>query len=505
MTTEPSSFDDPLVSYRDPDVSRDALLSLGTTVWADALDWLYGQASEVPTRGLTYRASRERFFGSGADPSAPPVDGRPWREILADVRDRVASDAFSYAHPRTFAYFTPPPLPIGIAADVWAPWLNQGVDIWQGAPAATFVEEEVIAWLRTLVGFPDDAFGVLTSGGAMANLMALAVARDHAPGSEDVPRASALGPMRIYGSDQTHFSITRALDILGFDDDSFRAIRSDAAFRIDVQELARAIEEDVSTGARPLAIVAIAGTTNTGAVDPISAVADVAARFGLWLHVDAAYGGAVRLSERDADRVADLRLADSITLDPHKWFFQPYDIGGLLVRRRSDLYTTFHRSPEYLRSIHEEPLDWYHYTLEGTRRFRGLKLWMSWKHLGTRGFGRLVERTNDLAAYLADRCRSDPALELAVDPAELSVVCFRALPPADATVTDGEIDDHQDRIQRHLERSRAGWLSTTKLRGRTYLRAGIMNYMATEEDIDGLLDAVRRSSHAERQLIEEDP
>jgi aromatic-L-amino-acid/L-tryptophan decarboxylase len=164
------------------------------------------------------------------------------------------------------------------------------------------------------------------------------------------------------------------------------------------------------------------------------------------------------------------------------------------VRRRDDLSTTFHRAPEYLRSSHEEPLDWYHSTLEGTRRFRGLKLWMSWQHLGTRGFGELVERTNDLARYLADRCREDPAFELAVDPPELSVVCFRIVPEMDVDLTDADLDEHQDEVQRELERSRAGWVSTTKLRGRTYLRAGVMNYMGTDADVDALLAAVRRCS-----------
>ncbi|HSL12340.1 MAG TPA: aminotransferase class I/II-fold pyridoxal phosphate-dependent enzyme [Actinomycetota bacterium] len=494
MTPERLPADDDLVRYRDPEASREALLTLGAAVWTDALDWLYGRAAEVPTEGLTYEASRERFFGAGGEAAAAPEHGRSWRAVLADVRERVGRDAFSHAHPRTFAYFTPPPLPMAIAGDVWAPWLNQGVDIWQGAPSATFVEEEVVAWLRSLVGYPEDGFGVLTSGGAMANLMALSVARDHVDASEGRPRASGLGPMRLYGSDQTHFSITRALDILGFDGSTFRAVPTDDRFHIDVDALVRAIEQDLAAGARPFAIVAVAGATNTGAVDPIPAVADVAERFGLWVHVDAAYGGAVRLSERDAARVPGLERADSVTLDPHKWFFQPYDIGGLLVRRRDDLADTFHRAPEYLRSSHDEPLDWYHFTLEGTRRFRGLKLWMSWQHLGTRGFGELVERTNDLAAYLADRCRDDPMLELAVDPPELSVVCFRIVPAAG--LGERAVDEHQDRVQRELERSRAGWLSTTTLRGRTYLRAGVMNHMGTEADIDGVLDAVRTSSRA---------
>ena len=181
----------------------------------------------------------------------------------------------------------------------------------------------------------------------------------------------------------------------------------------------------------PLAISAVVGTTNTGSVDATAELADVAARHGLWLHVDAAYGGAALLSQRDAPRVPDLARADSITIDPHKWFFQAYDIGGLLVRRRDDLEQTFHRRPEYYRTAHheEQPLNWYELALEGTRRWRALKLWMSWKHLGTAGFGRLVEANSDLAAHLADQIAAADDLEaIPAGRPELSVVCFRHLP-----------------------------------------------------------------------------
>jgi len=304
---------------------------------------------------------------------------------------------------------------------------------------------------------------------------------------------------RVYASDQAHFSIARALAVLGFPSEALHVVPADESFRLRGPATAAAVAADRAAGLVPFAIAAVAGSTNTGSVDLVGELAEIAQRERLWLHVDAAYGGAALLSRRDAPRVADLERADSITIDPHKWFFQSYDIGGLLVKRRADLLDTFRLAPEYYRSTRPEdqPLHWYQYSLEGTRRFRALKLWLSWKHLGSEGFGRLVEANDDLAAYLARRCRESDDFEALPEEPELSVVCFRHLPGGRRLAADLDperIDRYQDRLQRALEVSGEGWLSTTKLRGRTYLRAGIVNYLSTEEDVDRVLSALRSLS-----------
>ena len=185
-----------------------------------------------------------------------------------------------------------------------------------------------------------------------------------------------------------------------------------------------------------------------------------------------------------------------MTVDPHKWLFQAYDIGGLLVKRRGDLPATFHREPEYYRSSRpeDEPLNWYQYSFEGTRRFRGLKLWLSWKHLGSEGFSRLVEMNVELADYLARSCRESDDFEPVPAQPQLSVVCFRHLPggrTAASRLDPEALDRHQDELQRALEISGEGWVSTTRLRGRTYLRAGVVNYLSTEADVDRLLATLR--------------
>jgi aromatic-L-amino-acid decarboxylase len=310
----------------------------------------------------------------------------------------------------------------------------------------------------------------------------------HLLGQNEPPRGRALEGVRVYASDQTHFSIRRALDVLGFPRETLRVIESDGAFRLHGAPVDEAIAEDRAAGLLPLALSAVSGSTNTGSVDLVGELADVAERNDLWLHVDAAYGGAARLSARDAYRVPDLERADSVTIDPHKWFFQGYDIGGLVVKHRDDLLQTFRSSPEYYRSPKDAPLNWYQYSLEGTRRFRALKLWLSWKHLGTTGFGRLVEHTNDLAAHMVQRCRELERFEVAPAEPELSVVCFRHVP---RELEDGDaVDAYQDALQRALEMDGTGWVSTTRLRGRTYLRAGIVNYLSTTDDVDAVLDAL---------------
>jgi aromatic-L-amino-acid decarboxylase len=486
-----------LIGFRDPAEARAALEELGRRAWQASLDWLCGEGMRRPVASGSYAEMRRLFFGSTNEPAPAPAHPSTSREVIEEFGKRVAPYVFSGQHPRAYAYFTPAALPISIAGEVLAQWVNQGVDIWAAGPAGAFVEEEVTSWLRSLVGFGDGSWGVLTSGGVMANIMALTIARDvhlaRLRNMSEPPRGAALEGVRVYASDQAHFSIARALDVLGFPPETLRLVHSDERFRLHGRPVEEAVFEDRAKGLLPLAICPVSGSTNTGSIDLVGELADVAERQGLWLHIDAAYGGAARLSRQVGDRIVGLERADSVTVDPHTWFFQAYDIGGLVVRRRKDLLSTFHRAPEYYRYPNPEhtPLNWYEYSIEGTRRFRALKLWLSWKHLGTEGFGRLIEHNVDLAAYMARRCREASDFEVQPEEPELSVVCFRHLPPG---LGEPDLDAYQDRLQRALEVSGEGWVSTTKLRGRTYLRAGILNYLATEADVDSILETLRRLS-----------
>ncbi len=502
-----------LIGVRAGSSSRAALERAGESTWRAALDWLYGDAM-VRSMGLPtgYAELRREYFGTSGEPGSAPAEPATLDAVLDRFRTQVAPHNLSSWHPRSLSYFTPPPLVASIAGEVLAQWLNQGVDVWHAGPVAAFVEEEVVRWLCDLVGYGEGSFGLCTSGGVMANFIAMALVRDihlrSLRGADRPPRGAALEGVRVYASDQTHFSIARALDELGFPPETLVVLPADDRFRLHAAPVRAAVEADRARGLTPVAICAVAGSTNTGSVDLVPELADVARAEGLWLHVDAAYGGAARLSTRDAHRVPGLDLADSVTVDPHKWFFQAYDLGALLVRRGDHLRQAFDRSPEYYRGgegtatdghdaahdDHAGQLNFYKLGFEGTRRFRALKLWASWHHLGTEGLGRLVERNDDVAAYLAACCRDADDLDVLPAAPELSVVCFRHLPGGSAAalaMDPRELDAHQDRLAAALEQSGDGWLSTTTLQGGTYLRAGVVNYLTGEADIDRLLATLR--------------
>ncbi len=379
-------------------------------------------------------------------PAPRPATPSRSRPSSTSSRRRSRPHTLNSYHPRALSYFTPPPLVASIVGEVLAQWTNQGIDVWHAGPVGAFVEEEVIRWLCDLVGYGEGSFGLLASGGVMANFIAMALVRDvhlrELRGASRPPRGAALEGVRVYTGDQTHFSIARALDELGFPPETLVTLPADDRFRLHAEPVAEAIAADRARGLLPVAVCAVAGSTNTGSVDLVEDLAALARREGLWFHVDAAYGGAALLSERDAARVPGLALADSVTVDPHKWFFQAYDIGALLVRDGGHLRQTFDRSPEYYRGgespagegdashedAHAGQLNFYKLGFEGTRRFRALKLWATWKHLGTSGLGRLVEANDDIAAYLAQLCADADDLEALPAEPELSVVCFRHLP-----------------------------------------------------------------------------
>jgi aromatic-L-amino-acid/L-tryptophan decarboxylase len=530
-----------LIVVRDPAASRDALREAGEATWRAALDYLYDHALDRAMGApIDYDALRVEFFGASGRPAPAPRAPATLDAVLDEFSRRVAPHTVSAWHPRSFGYFTPPPLLASVAGEVLSQVAQQGIDVWHAGPIGAFVEEEVIRWLCDLVGYGEESFGILTSGGVMANFIAMVLVRDlHLAalrGSPEPPRGRALEGARVYASDQTHFSIGRALDELGFPPETLTVVPAGDDFRLHAAPVAEAIARDRAAGLLPIAIAGVAGSTNTGSVDAIGDLADLAGREGLWFHIDAAYGAAARLSGRHAHRVADLVRADSVTVDPHKWLFQAYDIGGLMVRDGSALVRAFGgRRPEYYRAGHgpaagngaipaqsegvegngsalnaqaaagvdddghgsTEQLNFWRLGFEGTRRWRALKLWLSWKHVGSDGFGRLVEANMDLARHLARTIAASPDFEALPEEPELSVVCFRHLPngkpaPAPGSSAAAELDAHQDRLQHALEASGEGWVSTTRLRGATYLRAGILNTQSTTDDLDDLLAILRR-------------
>jgi len=386
--------------------------------------------------------------------------------------------------PRFFGYVLGSGEPVAALADLLASVLNQNVTAWRSAPAAVTIERVVVSWLAEALGCPGFT-GSLTGGGSSANLMALAMAREsRAPANDAGVQPGGV----IYASSEVHMSIPRAAAVLGLGYSAVRHVPVDASFRMDVPELERAVEQDMRAGRRPIAVVASGGTVNTGAIDPLRPIAEVARRHGLWMHVDGAYGALAALAVPEA--FGGLELADSISLDAHKWLYQPLDCGCLLYRDAHAAQQAFSHTGDYTRSLLEEPVErfaFFEESLELSRRFRALKVWLSLRYHGLRAFRESIRTDLALARHLASAVDARPELER-LAPVELSAVCFRHR--GDGRRTDAELDRwNQELLLRVVRRGRV-FLSNATLRGRFALRACLVNHRTTEADVEAVVAEV---------------
>jgi aromatic-L-amino-acid decarboxylase len=431
-----------------------------------------------------------------------PEQGIAIEEILARFRDEIAPNAMGVPSPRYFGQFNPTPLPIGVWADALSSMLNQNAGAWRNGPTSAMIEARVIRWLCDLLNYGPKSFGTLASGGSEANLIALKCARDSVAASiKDRGVRTANGDLVIYASDQCHFSIDKSADILGLGRDAVRKIPTGDRFRIVVAALREAIARDREAGLVPCCVVGVAGTTSTGAIDPLETLAAVARENQCWYHVDAAYGGPLAFSEKHKDKLQGIELADSITFDPHKWMFVPFSCGATLVRDGGRvLRDAFDMTPEYLnedRGGADVEFDFFRYGQLGTRRFNSLKLWMAIKFMGREGYAETVERQIGLTQYLAGRLDELPEFQC-VGEVETAVCCFRFIPRSDL---DGpESDRLQQRLQQIIERSGEAWLTTTVLHGRRSMRVNINSFLTEKQHVDDLVELLRRSG---RKLVEE--
>ncbi len=407
------------------------------------------------------------------DPEAlTAVLARPFAEAPGDpdaALDELATVAFAHmqqmTHPRFLARIPSPAAFAGILGD----WMSTGFNAigasWAGGSGPTTLELAVLEWLRSELGLPAGTEGIFLSGGSLASLTGLAAAR------------LERGPGAVYLSDQAHSSIPRALRALAFDD--VRVLPSDDEGRLAVATVEAAIARDRAAGVRPGILIATAGTTNTGAVDPLPALADLAATEGLWLHIDGAHGAAAALCPAGRAALAGLERGDSVVLDPHKWLFQPYDAGVLLVREPGVLVRAFAMHPEYLADVVAQSgeIDLRDRTLELSRRARAAKLWLTLRVHGAAALRDAVARGIELAEHVQARIEADPEWEL-VTPAQLAIVTFRRR----------GADDEAHRL-RAAEITADGWaaVSPTTLGGRTVYRLVTIHPLTSTEDLDRLL------------------
>lgn len=412
----------------------------------------------------------------------PPEHGAPFPELLDQLEREILSSTMHVNHPRFFAYVPGPSNFVGAMADALAAGYNVFAGTWVSGSGAAAIELATIGWLRDLCGFPASTGGLFVSGGTMANLTALAVAR-HVKLQDGTEKAT------IYFSDQAHSSLDKGLHLLGFTKENLRRLPSDTQYRLPMERLVGSIREDRDAGRRPFCIIASAGTTNTGAIDPLPELASLARKENLWLHVDGAYGAAAALSDRGRRLLSGLELADSLSLDPHKWLFQPFEIGCVLLREGQLLRDTFQILPEYLKDTHQQSaeINFTDYGLQLTRSFRSLKLWLSLKYFGLAAFRAAIARGFELTEFAEACLRKMPGWEI-VTPAQMAIVCFRYASASDAAHL---------RLVQELIRDGFALITSTILRGRTVLRMCPINPRTTEADVE---EALRRLDQFARGL-----
>lgn len=429
--------------------------------------------------------------------SPPPEAGASPDEILADFVQEIEPFPFGNGHPRFYGWVNSPPTVMGIFAEALAAAMNPSCA--GGNHAAIYVERMVVNWFKAMMGFPSESMGLLVSGGSMAALTALAVAR-HARCGFDVRSQGVQGaPARLvfYMGHEGHGCHQKALELMGIGSQNVRTIEHDHALRILPSALDAAIRDDRRRGLQPVAVIASAGTVNTGAIDPLDAIADVCAEHKVWLHVDGAYGAPAILTARYARQLSALSRADSLALDPHKWLYVPVEAGLVLVRHAEAMRAAFSLVPPYLRTDERAtgvggPPWFSEFGFQQTRAFRALKVWMALRHHGVAGYRRAIERDIAMAERLAASIRGAGDFELH-EPQSLSVVSFRYTPPSSRN--DKRALDALNRTL--LERVQLGgraFLSSTVMNGIFWLRACIVNPRASEGDMEKLLDVVREAA-----------
>lgn len=420
-----------------------------------------------------------------------PETGRPFDQAVQRLVDDVLPYAARVDHARFMAFVPGSPTWPAVMADLLASGYNIFQGTWLGSAGPSQVELVVLDWFREWIGLPAEAGGLFLSGGSAANLTALACARLH----RTVPDAERLV---IYFSAESHSSVEKATRFLGFSSSRVRILPVDGSYCLDLDALRQAVARDRAVGLIPFLVVANGGATSTGAVDPLVEIAAFCRSEDLWMHVDAAYGGFAILTGRGRELLHGLSQADSITLDPHKWLFQPFETGCLMVRDAELLARAFHVAPDYLQDaragrrreesgtpIEPGPVNFSDRGFQLTRSPRALKVWLSVQVFGLSAFRDAIDRALDLALHAEARISRSSAFQL-LSPATLGIVCFRRVPARADEET--AIEKLNERLVRGLAASGVGMISSTRLGGRYALRLCILNHRTTRDDVDRVLD-----------------
>jgi aromatic-L-amino-acid decarboxylase len=459
------------------EISPDEFRRLAEKVAELAADYLRDLDSRPISPSITGEEA-ERLFRTPL--SEKGVGAKSLSELQDVIKHSRAQNG------RFFGYVLGSGEPVAAVADLLASVLNQNVTAWRSGPAAVTLERTVVGWLAQAIGCGEFR-GSLTGGGSSANLMALAMAREakmpaNEAGVRGVPHAV------IYASEEVHMSIPKSVGLLGIGRRNLRLIPTDDRFRLIPQELEQAIQRDKAEGKIPTAVVASAGTVNTGAIDPLPEIGVIARRHGLWMHVDGAYGALAAIAA--PGKFKGMNLADSLSLDPHKWLYQPLDCGCLLYRDVTAAHAAFAHTGDYAKALTDDPVEGFAFfeeSVELSRRFRALRIWLSLRYHGLQAFRAAIQKDLDLAQRLTTAIANRPELEL-LAPVELSAVCFRYI--GTKSLPEAEVNQRNTAILKEIVQRGGIYLSNATLRGKFCLRACVVNHRTTADDVDSVIPEV---------------
>jgi aromatic-L-amino-acid decarboxylase len=443
----------------------------------EVVDWMADYFAHIREYPVFPRVAPGELMD--ALPESAPEDGEPVGQILADFERLIVPANTHWNHPNFYAYFSVSGSPPGILAEMLAATLNVNHMLWRSSPAGTELEQVTMNWLRQWLGLPEEFFGVIYDTASMSTLHALVAARERAA-PELRTRGGGAG-LVVYCSEQAHSSVEKSAITIGIGQENVRKIPVDDAYRMRAGALEQALAEDTAAGRRPVCVVATVGTTAVTAVDPVAVIADIAARHGVWLHVDAAYGGAVALVDGLRHLMAGVERADSVVFNPHKWLLTPIDLSAFYTRHPAVLKQAFSLVPAYLATDDStRAVNFMDYGVQLGRRFRSLKLWFVMRAYGRRGLAALIERHCAWAREFAGWVEADGRFEV-VAPVNFSVVCFRHRAGDDAT----------RQLMEAINASGLAFLSGTTLGGRFVLRLAIGNFQTTGEDVRRVWEFLR--------------
>ncbi len=461
------------------------------------VDQLADALASLP-HGPVTRGESPSTVRSALDLTGPlPESGMDPGALLERTARLLFDHSLLNGHPRFFGYITAAPAPIGILGDLLAAAVNPNVGAWTLSPAATEIESQTVRWIAEFIGYPVDCGGLLVSGGNMANFVCLLAARA-AKAGWDVREHGVVGEsgrrLRVYASTETHTWVQKAVDLGGLGTSAIRWIPTDARLRMDVDSLRRHIEADAAAGDVPCIVVGTAGSVSTGAVDPLPEIATVCREYGVWFHVDGAYGGFAAALPDGPDDLHGLSLADSVAVDPHKWLYAPLEAGCVLVREPAALRAAFAYHPPYYH-FDEHATNYVDYGPQNSRGFRALKVWLALKHVGASSYRRMIADDIRLSRAMAEAIARHPELELTTQ--DLSITTFRYVPP-DLRTHAGEpsFEHHLDALNRELvdrlQRGGEAFVSNAIVGGRYLLRACVVNFHTDRADVEAVPEIVAR-------------